>query len=74
MLNFVVRGMTCGHCQRAVTRAVHSVEPEAQVVVDLTSGRVEVGVGEADAAEQAALGTAIAAAIRAEGYEVVIAT
>lgn len=70
MLNFVVSGMTCGHCQRAVTRAIHSVEPDATVSVDLASGRVVVGVGEADAAEQAALAKAIAAAIRAEGYEV----
>lgn len=70
MLKFIVSGMTCGHCQRAVTRAIQSVEPEAGVSVDLASGVVEVSVEETGVAERAALARAVAAAIQAEGYEV----
>jgi copper chaperone len=59
---FQVQGMTCGHCVKAVTEAVKSVDPAAEVRVDLGSGRVEVDTGrERDA---------IAAAIREEGYAV----
>jgi copper chaperone len=42
MLTLKVGGMTCSHCTSAVTRAIHSVDPEAPVVVDLATGRVEV--------------------------------
>ena len=37
-----VSGMTCGHCVRSVTQAIHSLAPEAIVQVDLVSGQVEV--------------------------------
>ena len=36
-----VQGMTCGHCERAVTNAVKSVDPQATVKVDLATGKVE---------------------------------
>jgi copper chaperone len=39
---FQVQGMTCGHCARAVTQAVKSVDPQAEVKVDLPTGKVEV--------------------------------
>ena len=39
---FQVQGMTCGHCAGAVTEAVKSVDPQAEVKVDLASGKVEV--------------------------------
>ncbi|MBY8948600.1 heavy-metal-associated domain-containing protein [Pseudomonas sp. SH10-3B] len=39
---FSVEGMTCGHCVRAVTRAVQSQDPAASVKVDLAAK--EVGV------------------------------
>ena len=39
---FQVQGMTCGHCAGAVTQAVKSVDPQAEVKVDLASGKVEV--------------------------------
>ena len=39
---FVVQGMTCGHCERAVTQAVQRVDPSAQVQVDRPSGKVDV--------------------------------
>lgn len=39
---FNVAGMSCGHCSSAVQNAVHAVDPEAQVTVDLASGQVDV--------------------------------
>jgi len=62
MIELRVQGMTCGHCVSAVTRAVKTVDPEANVQVDLGTGRVRVdGRSSADA-----LGKAIAGA----GYPV----
>ena len=57
-----VQGMTCGHCERAVVHAVHQVDTEAIVQVDLPTGRVVV---ESDHAREA-----LAAAITEEGYTV----
>lgn len=42
MIELSVQGMTCGHCVSAVTRAVKTVDPEADVQVDLGTGRVRV--------------------------------
>ncbi|RYZ00035.1 MAG: copper chaperone [Comamonadaceae bacterium] len=39
---FEVAGMSCGHCQQAVTRAVQQIDPAAQVTVDLPTGHVDV--------------------------------
>ena len=39
---FQVSGMSCGHCQQAVTRAVQQIDPEAQGTVDLPTGHVGV--------------------------------
>jgi copper chaperone len=39
---FQVQGMTCGHCVKAVTQALKSVDPQAEVKVDLPTGKVEV--------------------------------
>jgi copper chaperone len=63
MLTLQVKGMTCGHCANAVTRAVTEVDPKAQVRVDLAAGRVEVDTS-ASAAD-------VAAAVTEAGYEVV---
>jgi copper chaperone len=58
MIELRVEGMTCGHCVSAVTRAVKAVDPQANVQIDLGSGRVSVdGRSSADA-----LGKAIAEA------------
>ena len=38
--NFKVEGMKCGHCVRAVTEAVMSVDASAKVEVDRATGRV----------------------------------
>ena len=56
---FVVQGMTCGHCERAVTQAVQRVDPSAQVQIDRPSGKVDVQPREQ-----------IAKAIADEGYAV----
>jgi copper chaperone len=39
---FTVTGMTCGHCQRAVTDEIAAVDGVESVTVDLTSGTVTV--------------------------------
>lgn len=39
---FQVSGMSCGHCEQAVTQAVQTLDPEAQVTVDLATGHVDV--------------------------------
>jgi copper chaperone len=54
--------MTCGHCERAVTQAVQSVDPQAQVKIDRPAGKVEV--------QSSQPREAIARAIAEEGYEV----
>ena len=62
MLTLKVSGMTCDHCVRAVSEAVHGVDPAAQVQVDLASGVVKVDSAE-DRAE-------LARAIEDAGYSV----
>jgi copper chaperone len=57
---FTVQGMSCGHCVKAVTKAVQALDPQAQVQVDLPSQKVEV--------ESSLPREAIAAAIIDEGY------
>jgi len=59
---FDVKGMTCGHCERAVVHAVREVDTDAVVKVDLSTGRVDV--------ESEKSRDTIANAIREEGYEV----
>ena len=39
---FNVKGMTCGHCVRAVTKAIRNEDPSADVEVDLEKGEVKV--------------------------------
>jgi copper chaperone len=60
---FNVQGMSCGHCEKAVTQAVKSVDPAAVVKVDLATGKVEV--------QSAQARETIAKAIAEEGYPVV---
>ena len=59
---FTVTGMTCGHCERAVTQALQQVDPKAQVVIDRTQNRVLV--------ESTQPREALAQAIAEEGYAV----
>ncbi len=39
---FTVTGMTCGHCEKAVTRALKQVDPQAEVSIDRSANKVEV--------------------------------
>ncbi len=59
---FDVKGMTCGHCERAVTQAVKAVDPAAEVKVDRATGKVEV--------QSTQPREEIAQAIAEEGYAV----
>jgi copper chaperone len=59
---FNVQGMSCGHCEKAVTQAVKSVDPAAVVKVDLATGKVEV--------QSVKARDEIAKAIAEEGYPV----
>lgn len=59
---FDVQGMTCSHCERAVTQAIHAVDPQAHVKVDLGANKVEV--------QSDQLREVIANAISDEGYVV----
>lgn len=59
---FQVQGMTCGHCERAVTNAVHEVDAGAQVQIDRAQNKVVV--------QSPADRDAIAHAIAEEGYSV----
>lgn len=59
---FTVTGMTCGHCEAAVTRAIKQLDGGAQVKIDRALNLVEV-----DSTEPR---EALAAAIREEGYGV----
>lgn len=61
---FEVQGMTCGHCEKAVTQAVHALDAQATVQIDRAHNQVHVN------SPQTLDVTAIAAAIREEGYEV----
>jgi copper chaperone len=60
---FNVQGMTCGHCERAVTQAVRTADPAATVAIDRNAGRVEV-------ANTSVPRAVLAAAIAEEGYTV----
>ncbi len=59
---FTVQGMTCGHCERAVTQAVKQVDPQADVKIDRATGQVDV---QSNAARET-----LAKAIAEEGYAV----
>ena len=61
MPTFKVEGMTCAHCERAVTEAVHRVDKGAQVTVDLAAGTVRT--------DSQAGQDLLTQAIRAEGYQ-----
>lgn len=61
MTQLKITGMTCGHCQQAVTEALESVDGVGAVRVDLERGSAEVE-GNADV-------TALVAAVEEEGYQ-----
>jgi len=59
---FEVQGMTCGHCEKAVTQAVQRTDPAASVRIERAQNHVEV--------ESTAERAALQAAIQEEGYKV----
>lgn len=59
---FEVSGMTCGHCEKAVTRAILQLDPQAEVKIDRSINQVEV--------QSQQPREALAKAIAEEGYAV----
>lgn len=57
-----VEGMSCGHCVKAVTRAITELDAQAKVNVDLGAGRVDV--------ESALSPAEVSTAITEAGYTV----
>ena len=66
MTTFNVKDMTCNMCVKHVTKAVQSVEPNADVKVDLSTGKVDVTPAPKDA-------QALADAITEAGYPAQVA-
>jgi copper chaperone len=59
---FTVTGMTCGHCEMAVKRALKALDPQADISIDRSANRVQV-----DSTQPR---EALARAIADEGYAV----
>jgi copper chaperone len=59
---FRVEGMTCGHCEKAVTKALVALDAQAKVVIDRLQKKVQV-----DAEKDRHV---LAQAITEEGYSV----
>lgn len=64
MTQLNISGMTCQHCERAVTSALESVTGVERARVDLARGSAEV--------EGNAESTALIAAVEEEGYQVTL--
>lgn len=60
ILNLMVTGMTCGHCEKAVKQAIKDVDANAPVEIKRTENLVIVDTAETT--------ETIVAAITAEGY------
>ena len=39
---FEVSGMTCDHCEKAITRAIKRLDPAAKVAIDRAQNKVQV--------------------------------
>ncbi len=63
ILNLMVTGMTCGHCEKAVKQAIKDVDANATIEIKRTENLVIV-----DTAETTETTETIVAAITAEGY------
>jgi len=59
---FNVEGMTCGHCEKAVTKALLTLDAQAKVVIDRLQNKVQV-----DSEKNR---SALAQAMTEEGYRV----
>lgn len=60
---FTVTGMTCSHCEAAVTRAIRRLDAQARISIDRGRNRVEV-------VQSSQPRETLARAIRDEGYDV----
>jgi copper chaperone len=60
MLEFTVKGMTCGHCVATITKAIKETDPHASVETNLALHVVRI--------EGATDAVAVEAAIREAGY------
>ena len=54
-MQFQIDNMTCGGCAKSVTKAIHSVDPQAKVDIDLPQKRVTVESGANQSAVAAVL-------------------
>ncbi|MBV8931725.1 MAG: heavy-metal-associated domain-containing protein [Kutzneria sp.] len=63
--NYIVTGMTCGHCANSVTEEISQLGGVTSVDVDVASGRVTV------ASEQPLAEDAVRAAVVEAGYQLV---
>lgn len=61
-MEITVPGMSCAPCARAVTNAVHSVDPDAVLTIDMETKRVAIATS-ADAGR-------VSTAIEEAGYRV----
>ena len=64
-MEITVKGMSCGHCAAAVTKALEELPGVSQVQVDLSSGRVTFESANPVAREE------LARVVKAAGYELV---
>lgn len=55
-MQFRIDNMTCGGCAKSVTKAIHSVDPQAKVDIDLPLKQVIV----VSTADEAAVATVLA--------------
>jgi copper chaperone len=62
-MEITVKGMSCGHCAAAVTKALEALPGVSQVQVDLSSGRVTFTNASPMTPEE------LARVIKAAGYE-----
>lgn len=65
MHTFIVQGMSCGHCVKAITQAVQAKDPAADVRIDLGTKTVQV--------QSSLPADAVVEAIKEEGYEATVA-
>ena len=64
-MEITVKGMSCGHCAAAVTKALEALPGVSQVQVDLGTGRVSFANANPLSTEK------LAEVIKAAGYELV---
>ena len=58
MLDLTIPDMTCGGCARGVTQAVKSIDPGAEVKIDLDTRKVQVTTSASAAAVKSVIAQA----------------